>query len=170
MKKLICLLGLLTGVGFFVPFACAETTTINSPTVFKDDKYGFYMELYPEYKQFSEGSSFFITGKKNEVIQIDVGDCDKAEKARYLTMIENGEYPPVRKAEVIQKGTQDIKDFEVYFWLSEGETFFVWDYLLFPFKRNDFKVYLTFGYPKDKEKLAKEQIKEMIATAKIAQD
>lgn len=160
---------------------------IENATVFKHDKYGFYIELYPEYKQSGNitrknGSA---AGKKEEIILFKARTIeekgiydsavlsfqemdDEIDKKKIKEHYGFGQRNP-RNAEVenmINKNTPQT-NWEVYYYAREEENRHLDFYAFFPSQRNDLCIWVVFVYQKNDLDIMKTKIQKMINTIKL---
>jgi hypothetical protein len=159
---------------------------IESVTVFKHDEYGFYIELYPEYKR-SENftrKDRLVAGKKEETITFKVRTIE--EKGIYdMAVISFTEIDEIDKKKIkefygfgqrisrnagvenmINKNTPQTK-WEIYYYDREEENRHLDFYAFFPSQRNDLCIWVVFVYQKNDLDIMKKKIQKMIYTVKI---
>lgn len=180
MKKIIAILLLIT---VLTPSIFA----IENPLIYDNEKYGFSMELYPEYKLID---SFTRTDR------IAFGEKEESAYFKIYSIEEKGIYDSalISFKEIIEANKQEMKDYygfgtkimrnseieqisdsadsekwEVYYYFRQEENIRQIDYyFLYPQGKQNLVISIAFVYPIKDREIKEKQIKEMLSTIKTS--
>ena len=146
-------------------------TRIENATVFKHDAYGFYIELYPEYKQ-TESTARRMAEWKEEIVNFGVTasigfqEFDEVDKKKQ--MFPSKFFPRSPEIEeMLNKSHPNMQGWEVCSFHSEEGSNYIDGAVFLPPHKNNLAIHVTFTYPKKDIDAMKKKVKEMLSTIRI---